>query len=382
MDIINLNDVALEIARKRLLENLSYKELARRYYTSPSTIHRRLTAWLKEGRFELQDRLAAPQSAVITGKDDILASQLVRRFSIWRARVVQISGAEGAYTDHYQESPESPAAQAAFKAGDELHRCLGETAAEIILAGLRKNMTLGIASGRGVGFTIEAIGQTVKQSPAWVSGYAGIRLVSLCGGVHVGQWSPGNFSARDFDADANVFALAAALKIPRRNITYVTGPVPAYPSASTAESVHGLDLDIALIGLGQLNTRSHYFRNLDQLQMDVRSEAIRQIIDWQAKNPEFYDNLAEIAMKLYPTGHAPLPAGFLQAIKEMNDTILSISPLKIREAAEVILVAGGHQKLAALRGLLNGDYPGAPIDRKNLTLITDSWTAERILEQS
>jgi DNA-directed RNA polymerase specialized sigma24 family protein len=317
MDIINLNDVALEIARKRLLENLSYKELARRYYTSPSTIHRRLTAWLKEGRFELQDRLAAPQSAVITGKDDILASQLVRRFSIWRARVVQISGAEGAYTDHYQESPESPAAQAAFKAGDELHRCLGETAAEIILAGLRKNMTLGIASGRGVGFTIEAIGQTVKQSPAWVSGYAGIRLVSLCGGGHVGQWSPGNFSARDFDADANVFALAAALKIPRRNITYVTGPVPAYPSASTAESVHGLDLDIALIGLGQLNTRSHYFRNLDQLQMDVRSEAIRQIIDWQAKNPEFYDNLADVAE------HAS--HNFSQRVKALDECMQRLS---------------------------------------------------------
>ena len=50
MDIIDLDKLASEIARKHLLENVSFRELGKMYYTSPSTIHRRLTKWLADGR--------------------------------------------------------------------------------------------------------------------------------------------------------------------------------------------------------------------------------------------------------------------------------------------------------------------------------------------
>jgi hypothetical protein len=39
---------------------------------------------------------------------------------------------EQAYTPQYLENPGSPSAQAAYRASDELHICLGEVAAELL----------------------------------------------------------------------------------------------------------------------------------------------------------------------------------------------------------------------------------------------------------
>lgn len=380
MDIINLDKVALEIARQRLLQGLSYKELARLYFTSPSTIHRRLTTWLQENRFVLQDKLASQKTALVIGKDDKLAEELVRRSGIWRARVAQISGVEAAYTEQYLAEPESEAAQTAFKAADDLHRCLGEVAAEIILNSLRKNMTIGISSGRGVGFTVEALAEIIRKTPSWVNGYESTTLISLCGGVHAGKWGQNSAVSRDFDADENVFALATALKIPRKNITYISGP-PVTRANDRGGSRQKLNLDIAVIGLGQLNTRHHYFRDIIELKLNSDSDPIQKIMDWQGKDPALCDSLAEIVMKLYPNSSKNLPPDFLKAVQEVNQTILSVSPAKIKNAAEVVLIAGGRQKVEALCGLLNGEYPEAPIDKRNLTLVTDAWTAGAILKR-
>lgn len=380
MDNINLEHVALEIARQRLLRNTSYKELARLYFTSPSTIHRRLTNWLKENRFDLQDKLATKKTAMVVGKDDKLAAELVQRTGIWRARVAQISGVDAAYTEQYLEEPESEMAQSSFKASDDLHRCLGEVAAELILNSLRKNMTLGISSGRGVGFTIEALGEVIRQTPSWVSGYESISLVSLCGGVHAGKWGQSSVVTRDFDADENVFALAAALKIPRKNITYISGPVLTHSNAESENRIKS-SLDIAIIGLGQLNTRHHYFRDVIETKLKSAADPIQTIMKWQNKNPALCDSLAEIVMKLYPAVKENLPADFVTALQEVNNTISTVSPSRIKNAGEVVLIAGGRQKAEALSGLLKGEYPGAPIDRKNLTLVTDSWSAETILKK-
>ena len=381
MDIINLDKLALEIARKRLLNNVSYKELGRQYFTSPSTIHRRLSGWLKENRFELQDKLASKKTAYVEGKDDSLAEELVRKTGIWRARVARIAGVEQAYTEQYLAEPESLSAQAAFAASDDLHRCLGEVAAELIINSLRKNMVLGISSGRGVGFTIEALADSVSKSPAWINGYDSIRLISLCGGIHVGRWGQSDFNIRDFDADENVFSLAAALKVPRKNLTYVTGPISQHLSGQGLDHHSKFNLDIAIIGLGQLNTRHHYFRGIGEFQFNNISDPAQKIISWQAENPGLYDGLAEIVMKLYPSSNKNAPADFLKAIKAMNDTILSAPPVMIKNASEVMLIAGGRQKVEALCGLLKGEYPDAPIERSNLTLVTDSWTAETILKK-
>jgi DNA-binding transcriptional regulator LsrR (DeoR family) len=377
LDTINLDSFALEIARKRLLQGISYKELARQYYTSPSTIHRRLAVWLRENRFDIQDRLAFKKNASITGKDDRLAGELVRRATIWRARVVQIEGVEAAYTDQYQSESHDEAAQNAFQAADDLHRCLGEVAADITLNSLRKNMTLGISSGRGVGFTVEALTEIVRQNPAWASGYESISLVSLCGGAHAGKWGRASAGSRDFDADANVYAMATALQVPRSQVIYISGPL-IEAGGRPAESHLKTSLDIALIGVGQLNTRHHYFRDVIESRQTATGGPLQTLRDWQVRDPALSDGLIEIAMKLYPPNRE-MPPDFLDAIAEVNKTIISVSPEIIRNSGEVVLIAGGRQKLDAICGLLRGDYPQSPINRRNLTLITDSWTAAQIL---
>jgi DNA-binding transcriptional regulator LsrR (DeoR family) len=110
------------------------------------------------------------------------------------------------------------------------------------------------------------------------------------------------------------------------------------------------------------------------------SEPIRRIIEWQTKNPELRDSVAEIVLRLYPTANRSLPLEFLETIRETNNSVLAITPEKIKNAGEVILIAGGRQTVNALRGLLLREYPDAPVERRNLTLVTDSWTAETILD--
>jgi len=380
LDIIDLDKLASEIARKHLLENVSFRELGKMYYTSPSTIHRRLTKWLAEGRFALQDKTATNNDVRVISRDDGLGEELVRKTGIWRARVVRISGVEEAYTEHYLEKPDSQNAQAAYRASDELHRCLGETAAELMLNNLRRNMTIGISSGRGVGFTIEGLKQVARQTPSWASGYESIRLVSLCGGAHIGTWEYAD--SRDFDADENVFSLSSLLKIPRQNVSYMSGPISTDSKSHQPEINPKFSLDMAVIGLGQLNTQHHYLRDYNDLQLKEMSEPIRRIIEWQTRNPELRDSVAEIVLRLYPNVTKKLPEEFLETIRETNNSVLAITPEKIQNAGEVILVAGGRPIVNALRGVLTGGYPYAPLDKKNLTLVTDAWTAETMLKMT
>jgi DNA-binding transcriptional regulator LsrR (DeoR family) len=378
MGEIDLDKMAVEIARKHLLENINFKKLSEIYYAAPSTIHRRLKKWLEEGRFTLQDKQVNNGAKIMLPRDEILGEELVRKTGIWRTRVVQISGVDEAFTDDYLCKPDSEQAQKAYRASDELHRCLGEIAGELLLNSLRKNMTIGVSSGRGVGFTVESLKKIVQKAPSWATGYEGIRLVSLCGGAHIGTWEYAN--SQDFDADENVFSLSSLLKVSRQNIHYMNSPISKGWQNKEQEKRPKINLDLAIIGLGQLNTQHHYLRDHPDLQLKSMSEQILKISEWQNNNPELRDNVAEIVLRLYPAVRDNLPDGFVEIIKETNNRILSVSPDAIRSAGELILIAGGKQKVNALTGVLRGDYPDSPIIRKNVTLITDSWTAQEILK--
>jgi DNA-binding transcriptional regulator LsrR (DeoR family) len=109
------------------------------------------------------------------------------------------------------------------------------------------------------------------------------------------------------------------------------------------------------------------------------SEPIRNIIEWQSKNPDAENGVAEIVLRLYPTATSRFPAEFLDAIRETNSHVIAVDPERIRGAGEVILIAGGAQKIDALYAVLMDGCPDAPIDKRNLTLVTDSWTAETLL---
>ncbi len=380
MEIIDLDKSAAEIARKHLLNGVSFRDLGQIYHASPSTIQRRLTKWLVENRFDLRDRMGERKTAVIIARDDELGERLARKMGIWRARVVHITGAEEAYRAEYLLASDDSQSQAAYRASDELHRCLGEVAGELILSSLRKNITIGLSSGRGVGFAVEKMGELVQRTPSWGKGFESARLVSLCGGAHIGMCESSN--RRDFDADENVFTLASLLKVPRRNVSYMIGPVSSSQNIVARWPHSRFNLDFAVIGLGQLSTRHHYFRDYNEVQLKALSGPIHELIESQTRYPERAGCIAEVVLRLYPANKTDLAPEYVEAIRQTNTTIVAVPPEILKKAGEVMLIAGGRQKLAALYAILRGECPGIPIEKTSLTLITDAWTAEQLIKKA
>lgn len=373
---------ALAIATELLLRRVegrrvSLRELAKQYHTTASTLHRRLAKWAEERRFELVDRLDGGTTARALGRDSGLEQRLVEGTKLLRARVVRISGAEAAYTEEYLEDPGAQCALKAYRAGDALHRTLAEETAKYFFEHLRRDMTIGLASGRGVGFTIERLRELVENNPPWTRGNDSIRLVSLCGGARVGTWATP--TDRDLDADENVFVLATALNVPQDNVSYMGGWI-SMDRDRPEQELPRYELDLALIGLGQLNTRHHFFHHYGELQLGAVKEPLQRIKHWQSNNPALLHRVGEIGHRVFPVGGTEgLPEDLLEAIQEINKFIRAVPGETIGQAREAILVAAGAQKATVLSQLAKGMWSEAPIDPRGLTLITDAWTAEEIL---
>lgn len=373
-----LEGQALEVTTDYLIGELSFKELSDKYNWASSTIHRYVKKWLREGRFELIDTQGT--SARVVELDDRLREELCSQAKLWRARIARIAGADAACSEKYLSVAATEAAAVAYKAGDELHRALAEVAAEQFLIRMRPNMTIGLASGRGVGFTIMKLAELAEKQPSEFRGLDSIRLVSLCGGGHVGTWAtPIN---RDLDADQNAFVLGSILRLPRTNVRYMGGWISLDPEQPQGELDFHYQLDVALVGLGQLNTRHHFFHHYGEVQLGAMGAPLQTIKDWQERDPSLLFKIAEIGHRLFPVGGVEgLPQDYLDAVDEVNQRILAVPHQKLMQATEVILVAGGAQKVHALSMLLNGRCPDAPIDLRKLTLVTDAWTAEEIIRQ-
>ena len=107
---------------------------------------------------------------------------MARETSIRRARVAHLTGVEAAAGDDYRMQPTSERAQAAYQAGDYLHRALGDVAARFLVDRLRPQMNIGLASGRGVALTVDRLEDLAKDRQEWMSGYQGVKIFSLSGG--------------------------------------------------------------------------------------------------------------------------------------------------------------------------------------------------------
>lgn len=371
-----LESQALEIATDHLLGEMSFKELSAKYSWASSTIHRSVKKWLRDGRFDLVDTQGA--SARVVALDDRLREELCSQTKLWRARIAGIAGADAAYSEKYLSVAATEAAALAYKAGDELHRALAEVAAEQLLTRLRPNITIGLASGRGVGFTIMKLAELGEKQPSEFKGLDSIRLVSLCGGGHVGTWAtPIN---RDLDADQNAFVLGSIFGIPRTNLHYMGGWISLDPEQSQAELAFPYQLELALVGMGQLNTRHHFFHHYGDVQLGALGAPLQTIKDWQERDPALLFRIAEIGHRLFPVGGVEgLPQDLLDAVDQVNQRILAVPLQKLAQTTEVIMVAGGAQKVHALSMLVSGRCPEAPIDISKLTLVTDAWTATEII---
>jgi DNA-binding transcriptional regulator LsrR (DeoR family) len=365
----DLDRLAAEIAEDKLLRGKSYEELSRKYAVAASTLNAYLNGWLKEGRFQLIDSAAA-RTARVGRHDDRLAERLCRETNVWSARVVEVSGAELAYSDGHLD----PNTQAtAYSAADALHWALGEAAATVLQDKLRENISLGVASGRAVAFTIMCLRE---KGPKTLNT---VRVVSLCGGARVGPWATPSPLGRDLDADANAFDLANLLGVAPANRQLAEAPISA--KSGRQLRTKGF-LNLALLGFGVVNSGHHFLQHLGHLGLTEMEEPLRRITDYYAAKPQLRDRVAEIGHRLYPAGpRRDFPDGLIDAIAAVNDVVVAFDPAQLKKATECILVAGGAQKVSALLSLVRGEWPESPIDVGHTTLVTDTWTAGELLSR-
>ncbi len=378
----DLSAQALDITKKYLLHRSTLKELAAEYHRSPATMHRRLTKWLDEGRFELVDTTDVQSTPRVLGIDDDLSEELTARTKVWRAHVGTIEDVEAAYSEDYLKPDWTVEARRAFEAHDGLHEALGAVAAEYLVTRLQRRMTIGVASGRGVGFTVMRLADLAKDRPSLLRGYESVRIESLFGGALVGAWATP--TARALDADENAFQLSTILNIPRTNVSYMRGWLSGEPTETRAQ---GRDfqkpLDMVIVGLGVLNSRHQFYVHHDQnVQLGAIAGYIETLKALQAEDGSLLDSVAGVGHYLFPVGRKGIyPAELLVAVEGINDALLAVPEERIKTAWEMLLIAGGAQKVSVLVELLTGQCPDAPVDLDNVTIVTDAWTAKQVLKR-
>ena len=374
-----LDRFALEIARRNKLEGESLQKLSSIFPAGATTLHRKLKGWLEEGRFELTDKWSGQTTALQAAIDEPLGERLARETAIRRARVAHLTGVEAATGEGYRMQSTSEKGQAAYQAGDYLHRALGDVAARFLIDRLRPKMTIGLASGRGVALTVDRLEDLAKDRREWMSGYQGVRIYSLSGGSWMGTWAmPFN---RPLDADANVFHLGTILHVSPGIRTYIGSWLLAGERVVEQPSYEDVHLDLAIVGIGQLNTGHHFLRPDAALQLESMSNALASIREFQDKDGDRHASIADICHVLFYVGTGEPPEQIARAISDLNDAMSTAPRETLESAEEVILVAGGAQKEEALYHFVKGHCREAPIDPARVTLITDSWTANRILER-
>ena len=114
------------------------------------------------------------------------------------------------------------------------------------------------------------------------------------------------------------------------------------------------EIDTLYVGIGALDTNPV----LSKDQREISEEAYQEVMK--------SDAVGDVALRFFDSEGNDLDI-------KLNELILGISPEQIRATDTVVGMAGGPEKVKAIRGALNGGY----ID----VLITDNRTAESLLDQ-
>jgi DNA-binding transcriptional regulator LsrR (DeoR family) len=265
----------------------------------------------------------------------------------------------------------------------DLHRRLGDLAAGFLWkSSLRPGDCIGVGPGRGVGCTVHELSPLVPERLP----YAGYRIYALTGAT---MGSPSPDWPDIVDADHNAEGLARHLRAGPEDWGHVT-PVhlPIFVPADR-DAVLGivaphlldppptgapLELDIAVYGCGVVSAGHHVvsFRSratesvqgeLDVLARQVWPHAAAAVIDVC----EHYLVADDV-----PAGLRPVVEG---VVERLNARVVAVAPGILARARERVLVAGGRYKFPAVLATLTA----VPAMRPT-TLVTDEWTARRLLE--
>lgn len=254
-----------------------------------------------EDRFELVDTTDVQSSPRVVGIDEGLSEELTARTKIWRSHVGIIEGVDGAYSGDHLMPDSTAEAQRSYRAHDRLHEALGEVAAGYLVTRLQRRMTVGLASGRGVGFAVMRLADIAQERPSLVRGYESGHIESLFGRSLVGAWATP--IARALDADENEFQLSTALNIPQTKILYMRGWLSGAPAdfRSRCRS-NERPLNLAIV-VGVSNSWHQFYTPHDQnVQLGAVAGYIEILKSLQPDLSGLLDSVAGVGSLRFPGG--------------------------------------------------------------------------------
>ena len=385
---------ALPILRQLLLKrghDNSLEAVATKYKTKKSILQRRVRFWLDQPeRFDIVDLKKELPTAKITKTSQSLANDLMVCYpDLFRAIVIYTDGVPAAYTDRYNNPPESPEAQEAYRDNDILHQfLLSKFAARYFLELVRFDATIGLAAGRAIAGMVgelsilktaghqedTTIGWNRPIDPSTFSKLKNVKIISLCGGQRGGMWALP--IGRGTDADDNAFLLEETLET--NNVKYAEDWLGKHNKEIDSQ-IQNTTLSIFCAGLGVLNTRHHMLAHSNITQLGEISSSLQQIKDLQSQNKSLHSRIADIGNRLFQVGLDPIPPALTTAIETINAAAPLAPPHLLLGANETILTAASDQKVWALIEVLNNNCPDLPINLAKTTLITSEDTAKKIL---
>jgi hypothetical protein len=236
-----------------------------------------------------------------------------------------------------------------------------------------------------VGCTIHELEPHVPERLA----FAGYRIFALTGGT---TGSPSPDWVDIVDADHNAEGLARHLRAGAEDWAQVTPVHLPIFVAGDRDSVLGivaphlldpppagggsgpLDLDVAVYGCGVLSPSHHIAAYRSRSTEPVQAEIDRLARDVWPEAPAAVLDICEH----YIVGEdvpAKVRAVAQEVVEALNARVVAVAPSILGRARERVLVAGGRYKFPAVLATLT-----AVPDMRPTTLVTDEWTARRLLE--
>lgn len=312
--------------------------------------------------------------------DEGLSEALMQRTPLRRAFVAK-TGDLASGTAYVGER--SRAYEEWCQEGDLLHKKLGVLAARYVWSHIRSGDTIGIASGRGPGYTVEAL----RQLAAAHSGsFRDLFVVSLAGGIARqadGHDRPWRLS---IDADQRVVDLAESLRAERRLVQlplFVRPPREDLIARTDAEYLVASEgcstrLTIALFGFGVLD-RGHYLLRPGTSHMHPEFNIVRDELDRLCAILESCPApIIDVGQFFWMGNGVPteLRPQVQEIVDSLNSKVVVATPAVVNEAEERIAIGGGAQKFEALRQMVLHETDIHPT-----TVVTDEISAQRLLKE-
>ena len=281
--------------------------------------------------------------------------------------------------------------------GDQIHLGLGWAAARFLISRIRDSDTIAVGGGRAVGFTVDALGELPKGTRP---SFNNLSILSLVGNNVVRRQAEpqDNLGDGNLTADTAAFDLAATLGVDFGRVRFVHLPLTLPSSlkkdvAVEVRKVLGGHLeswqsppDIAVFGMGSLNTYHHIITQPGPETEPVREELhalLNEIL------PQAPDSIADICFKFFWIGDRSSPSELRKRAGSLMDAFnqktVSVPLDLLNQAREKVLVAGGSEKLNAIRAVARAsaetasgrsleDYDGIV----PTCLVTDAETADSL----